>query len=461
MKKDEVDVAEGRGWRQWASRKLVWDAWWALAGNISSVLTGFVSIKVITALVSTDAYGQVSLVQGIVTLLTSLLAGPLITAHGRVYFDYVQRGLEPWYWRFMLWVLAASGAGMCLLYLVFALASAGGGDDVYLALLIPAAITLAVQPGYSALSTYFECKRWQRRLALTNVLYRMLNLAAVVVLLFLLPAAAAIILGQGVAGLLLMAWWLFSRREGGLSPPVDREPEAGEAGLLLRTLGRLSWMLALGWVVQWVLTTSDRYLVNHYMTAADVGLYAMNYTLWATPYIILNGWLETLTRGILYDRAAKNDLAQVRRVILHRAALGVVLSAVGTLLLCWCGPFIGQLMLGEKYWGGTQIMIVLAAGHCFFVLAYSLAALFLALKRTGVLLLAAGTGAIVNVLLNLALIPRNGLVGAAWGTLLAYVVWALALAVPAAAFLWPSGTGENHPAPRQEQSSGEAAYQGV
>jgi O-antigen/teichoic acid export membrane protein len=409
------------------SAKLLSDSGWSLAGSMSMVLTGVVSIKLITALVPAEAYGDASLVLGVLALLSSTLVGPFMTAHGRLYFDYVERGLEGWYWKVMAWLLAGIAAAMCLLYAGVAAVNGLAGNLAYARLMVPAAVCLAVQPYYSALTNYFEAKRWQRRLAIANLLYRMVNVAALVLFVFLLPAAPAIILAQGAAGVVLLAAFRMS------PGPSDglrcaAEPSRGEAIRLAHSLARLGWWFALGWVVQWVLTTGDRYLINYYMTAKDVGSYGMNYSLWSTPYIVLNGWLEGLTRPLLYQRATRQEWRAVRRIIIQRTVTGGALAVAGTGLLYACSEVIGRVMLGPAYDAGPGLMLMLSAGHCFFVIAYSINALFLALKRPGVILLASGFGAVANVGMNIYLIPRYGLLGAGWATLLAYCLWAAVLA---------------------------------
>jgi O-antigen/teichoic acid export membrane protein len=150
---------------------------------------------------------------------------------------------------------------------------------------------------------------------------------------------------------------------------------------------------------------------------------------------MLNGWLEILTRPILYNKAAKNDWGGVKHIIVMRTLFGMGISIFGTILLYFVGEYIASIMLGTQYWKGLQLMMTIAIAHCFFVIGYSVLPVFLAGKRTKVILWATSAAALINIVVNLFTIPAYGILGAAMSTLIAYIVWALILVVLAHLFL--------------------------
>jgi O-antigen/teichoic acid export membrane protein len=82
------------------------------------------------------------------------------------------------------------------------------------------------------------------------------------------------------------------------------------------------------------------------------------------------------------------------------------------------------MLLGGSYWFSWKLMILIAGGHIFFVIGSSAVTVLFAAKNTNILTLANISGATVNVLLNIYLIPRWGIIAAGMTTLLSYILWA-------------------------------------
>jgi len=409
------------------SKKLTSDSLWSLAGNGVSVVAGLATVKIIATWVDTSAYGQASLILGIVALLNGLLVGPLMVVHLRLYFDYIKRELGRWYATVFNGIFFAVAALAAVFYLIIAIISIWNGQDHYWKHAAPVIALILLQPYVSALSNYLEAHREQRRLATLNVLQR--GLAPCFLLPLLLVTSSptdALVAAQGLTALFLLAVFRVpNAQRASASVPVQRSTEL----LALRSSVReFGWELPLSYLVMWLITTQDRYFLQHFATVTDVGLYAMNYGFWSMPFLFLNGWLEVLTRPIIYDHAAKGSWARVRKVLLLRALIGVVVSVAGTLLLYFLAEPIGKLMLGEQYWVDRQLVMVIAFAHCFYVLGYSVMPVFLAAKRTRWILVATASAALCNFITNLVFIPALGIFGAAITTLIAYILWAVMLA---------------------------------
>ena len=409
------------------SHKFLSDASWSLAGNVLSVLTGLAVVKIITSLVVTRDYGQASLVMGVVALLNGLLVGPLMTAHLRVYFDYLERGMGRWFAKMFNRVLSVAGMVILLLYAFIALIFNLTGNTTYWELLIPVSILILAQPYLSTLTNYLESHRRQKELAIVNVLHKVVYPLFLILLLetTILPVNV-IIISQGLAILFVLAVFRVpkAQKESNKWP----EDKLKELGTLRNSIVEFGWALPLGYFVMWFVTTGDRYLIEHFSTLENVGIYAINYGFWSMPYIMLNGWLEILTRPLLYDKAAKNNWEGVKKIILQRTVFGLFVSVIGTFALYMLGESIAAIMFGKHYWVSRELMMIIAVAHCFYVVGYSIVPLFLAGKKSKTILLATSVAAVINFVINLIFIPTYGIVGAALTTLLTYVVWVSVLA---------------------------------
>jgi O-antigen/teichoic acid export membrane protein len=408
------------------SRTLLPDAWWSLAGNLFSVLGGLAAVKVIAAFVPNAEYGRASLALGVIGLLTLFLLNPLLAAHLRLYFDHVNDGSADSYTTRFKWLLVGVGMLSTTCYALIAIIGRWTGNGLYLALVLPAALLLFVQPHASATNNYLEAQRRYRPLA-----YATLVLKASPVLFFLgllvtgLSGASCIILSQALASLALILVFANSRHRS--TQPSVGSSGLGEAQASRSLASRFAGGIYLATFFGWVLTTSDRYVVGHYLSLGAVGIYAMNYGLWSLPYQILNGWLDTVSRSRIYTRAAKGDWRAVSRSLRLRVLAGLAAASAGTVLLCFVGRRIALMLVGESYWSSWKLMMLIAAGHIFFVMGSSAVTVLFAAKNTHILSLATVAAATVNVLLNIYLIPRWGIIAAGATTFLSYVLWAIIL----------------------------------
>lgn len=89
--------------------------------------------------------------------------------------------------------------------------------------------------------------------------------------------------------------------------------------------------------------------------------------------------------------------------------------------------FFGKSLIAENYWSGIVIVPVVLLAYVLMGIANNLVAGIYIEKQTKKLPLATFIGAAVSVLVNLALIPSMGIMGAAIATLASYAAMALAI----------------------------------
>jgi O-antigen/teichoic acid export membrane protein len=163
----------------------------------------------------------------------------------------------------------------------------------------------------------------------------------------------------------------------------------------------------------------DRYLIGLFLDPAAVGIYSVAAT---APELLR---LPALAMGqpIFHRLAAKtarvDDFARTRRLcLLATAALAIVAYAVA--------PFAVRSLFGRDYEGAiTPLRVLLLAEFgitLFYIDGACLAAAFGHLRDAAA---AAVSGCLVVVVADLVLIPTHGVVGAAWGSVLAYSVTGL------------------------------------
>jgi O-antigen/teichoic acid export membrane protein len=183
-----------------------------------------------------------------------------------------------------------------------------------------------------------------------------------------------------------------------------------------------AWPLALGNMAMWGLRLSDRYLIGLFRPASEVGLYSVAYNisgksvsllvqllLLSSGPLLMNAW-ETQGR-----EAAEKSLAMISRLYLTvclPAAAGVSFLA---------RPFVA-LLTSEAYHEGYRIVGYIAFSS--FAGGLSQIAILgtLIKKNTRRIAINQAAAALVNLGLNLVLVPRFGFVAAGFTTLIGYAV---------------------------------------
>lgn len=212
----------------------------------------------------------------------------------------------------------------------------------------------------------------------------------------------------GSAAATIFTLLLYASRE----RPVLVNFNAGIAGELIRSAAPAGLSALL---VQ-VYYNLDTVILGFLATPEQVGLYAAAYKivllLAAAPGLLFTVFLPSLAR-------------QGAPVITKRYITFTCVLILAGLPVAACGYFwaggVMTLMFGAAYAGGTQALQILCSASAFIFINVALANPLLAWKQEKRYLRVVAAGAVINVALNIALIPRFGIAGAAVATLCAEV----------------------------------------
>jgi len=299
---------------------------------------------------------------------------------------------------------------------------------MHLHLIGPAIAVICTQAYLVLLTNYLEAARSYKALAVA------LNGARVCQLLFLWAvgrfghaSAAAVLLTQAVATMVVIVG--FHRIAHDVTGLPQHAHDARRVSFGVTALIGLGWALPLGYVANWALATGDRYVLDHFVNRHFVGIYAMNYGLWSIPFLVVNGSLEVSLRSRLYSAAAEGNWLRVLHLTAIRGLVGILICTLGITALLFFGSAIAMKLVGSQYWAGPNLMLTIALAHTLYVVGYAITPLFLCDKRSGPLLAATSIAAVACLSYDLAYVPSRGLIAAAEGTFVGYLVRVTALGI--------------------------------
>ncbi len=202
--------------------------------------------------------------------------------------------------------------------------------------------------------------------------------------------------------------------------------------------------LALAGIGSMIVQVADRPIMAAAAGLAEAGVYGTCYKL-GIGMMLLVGMFDQAWKPFILERAERADAGEiVARVLTYFATLGCwAFLAIAFLVapLATAPLFGGKPLIHESFWGGLGVVPVVALGYLFNGLYFVMLAPLMLDKRTGAVSAATWAGAGVNLALNLFLIPRWGMAGAAWATFGAYAamavsVWALGRSSRPAPYEW-------------------------
>jgi len=175
-----------------------------------------------------------------------------------------------------------------------------------------------------------------------------------------------------------------------------------------------------------VMELADRYLLRWLTDLETVGLYSAGYKLGLFMLLLVGGfslgWQPFfLRRG--RQPGAPQVFARITTYLL--VFFGCVLLTISAWIEGLVRLPLGPVTIfGPAYWPATRIVpIILLAYFCYALYVVQMPGVHLT-QRTRWVMLFRGSGAAVNIGLNLYLIPRYGALGAAWVTCISFAVMA-------------------------------------
>lgn len=404
-----------------ARSRLRSEARWILGHKLIEFALNFATLKLLTNALSKSAYGEWNLIQAAVALLYAVLYQPMNQAYLRDFHAAQQdHSLRAASSALLSWMAGISAACLIAAVLLAAPLSSAMGLG---ALSIFAAGVIAVFNSWRSFSVeLLDLQRQRKRTALYNLGFWALQLALLwLALSFIAPTAPVALLAYGVAAAILstLAFVPFVRG-------WQRMPHGppSRTWSLFRTFG-----LSLGvlWLLQWIQTFGERFVLNSLLDLQAVGLYSAAFVLCGTPYMLLQSVLYALAVPIAYQRARDvqnaRQLWSADQVLLAVVALYIVLGLLALPIFWTLGPWLLKLFTSSDYDVPGATLMLIAAGRLLQLLGVLLQAFFTTHQRLGSTLWFRAVGGAVLVPACWICIQQFGVAGAAIGVFIAGCIY--------------------------------------
>ncbi len=167
----------------------------------------------------------------------------------------------------------------------------------------------------------------------------------------------------------------------------------------------------------------DQYLLRFYKGLDAVGLYSLGYRF---PFMLNTFFLFSINaiwgKALIFEIYEKKE---AKYIYARTTTYLMSLYIYGMFCLSVFSPFVMKIFAAPEYFKAYKVMPVVCLGLIPYAFHAFLSVGIKILNKTWFFPLTFGVGTIVNIFLNIFLIPKFGYMGAAWATVAAYTVFGI------------------------------------
>lgn len=199
--------------------------------------------------------------------------------------------------------------------------------------------------------------------------------------------------------------------------------------------GRVSWPharvlwtygmpMGLAMLMHLITQLFDRFLVATLIDEAAAGVYAVGYAAADRPLMMIFTWLGMSASPLILAAFERDGLAAAQEAMERLASLILLIVLPAAVGLAMVAEPLSAVLVGREFRGPVVQLLpwIAAASVVNGLTVHYLAVPFVLHRRTGLLAGTMAAAAGLNTVLNLLLIPRLGLWGAALATIVAYAL---------------------------------------
>ena len=206
---------------------------------------------------------------------------------------------------------------------------------------------------------------------------------------------------------------------------------------LMSEMAKYSFPLVIGNLAAWILSLSDRYILEFFRGSKEVGIYSASYgiseksiMLLTTLFMLASGPIEIN----IWEKEGKKKSQELASRLTRYYLIICLPAIVGLSVLA--KPLIGILTV-QEYYQGHRIIPLVTLGAFFLGLQQRFQAGPLFYKRTHLIMFSIIASGLLNLGLNFLLIPQYGYMAAAITTFISYIfLLILMIVVSRHLFIW-------------------------
>ncbi|HIF9371802.1 TPA: oligosaccharide flippase family protein [Photobacterium damselae] len=169
-----------------------------------------------------------------------------------------------------------------------------------------------------------------------------------------------------------------------------------------------------------LLSQADRFIITKKLGFTEAGIYSFSYNLGMAIIVIIMAWNSSWLPK-LYKRLNENNISDINSII-NSVCLVIGFLAFGNILF---SREMVMIMTDHKYYEAQYIMPIIIIGNSMIFIYQTYSNFTLYTRKTIYISIATVISLFINIILNFKLIPIYGVIGAAWATVVSYLLLSL------------------------------------
>ncbi|MGE4585206.1 MAG: polysaccharide pyruvyl transferase family protein [Sphaerochaeta sp.] len=373
-------------------------------GNIGAKLISFLLVPLYTNVLSTADYGITELMLSSVNLLIPILTVSIQDAVLRFGLEKAVNKGEV----LKNAVIILTASSCCVLLALPLIRMYRVLADWYVFF----AVITILQMFRTVLSVYLKAIEKNKAYAFQSLLFAIS--LAMFNLIFLLW------FNMGIAGyfyamiLALLITIIFIVISGGVIYGVAKSQVNRE---LLVKMIRFSIPMILNAISWWLVTSSNRFLIEHFMSSEDVGLYSAAAKIPALLAVFTGIFQSAWTISAITEYDSSNNKSFFSNVFSAFSFLQFIASSCIIMVI---QPFM-SIYVGNSFFSSWIYVSFLLVGTLFHSYSFFFGSIYTAAKKNVMVGLTTLCGAVVSIITNIILIPKVGIWGAVIATIISHV----------------------------------------
>jgi O-antigen/teichoic acid export membrane protein len=387
-------------------------------GSIVARVVAVLLLPVYTRYLSPSDYGLIETLVALSAVLTALVAQGMKSAFFRFYFDSAETARRLLVIRTAFWYVLAASTVVLVLGVALAPQISWLLFDTrsHSELVIAAFAGLWVAMNYEQLTSLFRVEQRSSAYVAATLTNVAITIAATILLVVVLDEGPLGVLVGNLTGTAVVYAGLLVYNRRALGLQFDRS--------LLREMNRFGLPLVPSAVALWLTNFSDRFFLVKLADTHEVGLYSIGVRIASAIVLLLTAFRmawPAFAYSIEDDHEAKRTYSFVLTYVVY--------------VCCWLAltlgllaPWILKLITTEPFYPAENVVAPLAFGVAAFGAFVVVQIGTGRARQTKSNWLVTGAAALVNIALNLILIPPYGRMGAAIAMVSAYTLLFLGMA---------------------------------
>lgn len=176
-----------------------------------------------------------------------------------------------------------------------------------------------------------------------------------------------------------------------------------------------------------IISSSDKYFIAHLLNLSEAGIYAASYSI-GSIILFFSGPISFVLYPKLIKLWEQKETMRLRTYLEYSIKLFLALAIPGSVgLYILSQPLLGLLATSEYAVGGILVLLIALGTTMYGIYQITVCIICLA-EQTKWLPLAIALSAATNICINLALIPKVGIIVAAFSMAIAYLLLAIIVA---------------------------------